>query len=300
MYFTLRVAELRKHQLHAAHVRCYAFCDAPLPSIAPPLPVAAGALDGAPAAAAADGTGAAVECFPLELDYPSAAANLLLSTPALVVHRLTDASPLLPPDERAAVGGGVAPPLPPPPIPACELLPALQCGRAPSAAGDSDAMERRLRAVRRHMFERRVEVHALIPKLAKLTKRSKLTSLWRLEVLVLIEGADSTTSSMVRACPIEHKACVNGARAPRKAQSARPLAFRRLFVPLSGRRKCRTLMLSARSTSTPQVQARHSYTAADVVWDASFVPCTRRAPGGGVAVDFAALHETRPLSAQQL
>ena len=42
-------------------------------------------------------------------------------------------------------------------------------------------------------------------------------------------------------------------------------------------------------------QARHSYTVDDIRWDATFVPCARRQPSGGIRIDFEMLHAVLPL-----
>ena len=49
------------------------------------------------------------------------------------------------------------------------------------------------------------------------------------------------------------------------------------------------------ATTSSTVQARHSYTADDICWDATFVPCARRQPSGGVRIDFDKLHAVLPL-----
>jgi hypothetical protein len=48
-------------------------------------------------------------------------------------------------------------------------------------------------------------------------------------------------------------------------------------------------------TTSSTVQARQSYTVDDICWDATFVPCARRQPSGGILVDFENLHAVRPL-----
>jgi len=49
------------------------------------------------------------------------------------------------------------------------------------------------------------------------------------------------------------------------------------------------------ATTSSTVQARQSYTVDDICWDATFVPCARRQPSGGVRIDFDLLHKVLPL-----
>jgi hypothetical protein len=48
-------------------------------------------------------------------------------------------------------------------------------------------------------------------------------------------------------------------------------------------------------TTSSTVQARQSYTVDDICWDATFVPCARRQPHGGIQIDFNKLHAVLPL-----
>ena len=48
-------------------------------------------------------------------------------------------------------------------------------------------------------------------------------------------------------------------------------------------------------TTSSTVQARQSYTVDDICWDATFVPCARRQPNGGIRIDFEKLHDVVPL-----
>ena len=40
------------------------------------------------------------------------------------------------------------------------------------------------------------------------------------------------------------------------------------------------------------IQARHSYTVEDVVWDQTFAPCVSANEQGGCSIDFSKFHET--------
>ncbi|EOD06149.1 hypothetical protein EMIHUDRAFT_106991 [Emiliania huxleyi CCMP1516] len=135
LFLAFRVAEMRKrHHLLGVRARAYAFVDI------------------------GDGT----ECFPLPLEAPAPSGDLLLATPALIVHRLDDLSPLVPPHPSAKPAArAVAPPPPPPP----RLHPVrLVCGLmsvAGSVAGEEEGRTAHLRSrmeqIREHMRAQSVE-----------------------------------------------------------------------------------------------------------------------------------------------
>jgi hypothetical protein len=91
------------------------------------------------------------------------------------------------------------------------------------------------------------------------------------EVLVILEGVDATTSSAAQA------------RAHCGPETAHPAACGR--APLHAHR------------AAAAAQARQSYTVDDIGWDATFVPCARRQPSSGaINIDFEKLHQVLPLS----
>ncbi|OQR93085.1 inward rectifier K channel (IRK-C) family protein [Achlya hypogyna] len=48
------------------------------------------------------------------------------------------------------------------------------------------------------------------------------------------------------------------------------------------------------STTSNTMQARYSYTASDIAWNATFTPCVSRTPAGGVHIDFDKFHNLQP------
>lgn len=208
LFLAFRVAEMRKrHHLLGVRARAYAFVDI------------------------GDGT----ECFPLPLEAPAPSGDLLLATPALIVHRLDDLSPLVPPHPSAKPAArAVAPPPPPPP----RLHPVrLVCGLmsvAGSVAEQPHARERvkprevaggggaegrggeeegrtahlrsRMEQIREHMRAQSVEVQptcSLPPPPSRPTppptSHPASRPARRRQVLVLLEGTDATTSSAAQA-----------------------------------------------------------------------------------------------------
>lgn len=205
LYLVLRVVEMRKHQLVHAYAHAYAINDS-------------GDVIGD---TAAKDEGSSVHALPMQLVHP--ADEMMLMTPCFIVHRLDERSPLVPPEAAAFFSDTDSDPdleLP-------QLLRALQAQPSPA-----DATEVRVVAPP-------TQTHTPSSIMSRMVMVKEHMLKVNAEVLVLLEGIDSTTSS--------------------------------------------------------SAQARQSYTADDICWDATFVPCARRQPDGGVRIDFDKLHAVRPL-----
>lgn len=166
LWFVMRMCEMRKKQLLSTKLRCYAVTT---------------------------GSDGGVECLPMRIESPNDGTPFT-ALPSLIAHRIDATSPLAPrPDDDAAA----APAVPEAPLCEVKLLRALNdpspaaaviaasaaldggstaaaAASAPTASSDA-LMEQWTRAVRTHIELRNVEV------------------------LVLLEGNDSTSSSVCQA-----------------------------------------------------------------------------------------------------
>lgn len=301
LYLVLRVTEMRKHQLTQAYVHAYSMCDS-------------GDVIGDTASAT---EGASVHALPMELVHPT--GEMMLVTPCFIVHRLDAQSPLLPPGVFDGLDDEVehepvelpsllralqAQPsvLPPPPArssissPARSLrqhLPgrwgasranaraarhsASEAARAPDASSSSTSS-------RRHSMPDLPPLppHLSMPELPSLSRGG---------------GGAERAGGHSGGGDADLAGAPTGEGQPTEALQHR--LRRRLALVKQHMINCNAevllLLEGVDPTTSSTVQARQSYTVDDICWDATFVPCARRQPHGGIRIDFDKLHAVLPL-----
>ena len=184
LYLVLRVVEMRKHQLAHATVSVHAIADS-------------GELIGDRATAAEEGS--SVHALPMKLVHPT--DEMMLVTPCFIVHKLDSHSPLLPPAAAAALADDEDDDRN---IELPQLLRALQSQPSMTLAGGTGASPAindsggSRSSSRRPSSERGTptDVAAMAARMAQV--RQHMLSV-NAEVLVLLEGIDTTTSKAAQA-----------------------------------------------------------------------------------------------------
>jgi len=278
-YLTFRICEMRRTQLLECHIRCYTFKRSKMFKELKAAPATNVTMDTGPrsskrlrASASTDSSPSSVSrktsidaktpmaCFPMRLERPddSLGAMMLLVLPSLVVHRMDAWSPMRGDvGSRQMVGGN----------PWDEMSWHTSSLKPPQRASESDVGSRDSVTceVCGSTYQRPEQ---LLKHVEYSASESGGGDQWHMELL---------SSGRLPAEPSASEV---------KREISRTLDTRDIEIVV--------ILEGVDATTSSSVQARHSYTADDIVWDHDFTDCVS-SDAEGVFIDFSLFHDIVPL-----